>query len=106
MAAVNWTGVSRRLNLSAPSVTPLANDGTVVVDSGIRHGADIAAAVALGADLCAIGRPYLYGLAAAGERGVGRVLDLLCDQLRRTMQLAGVRSLSELRRNGAELLAR
>ena len=104
----------RQLDRSIPTaelVRPvrdaIGEEGTVVVDSGnIRHGADIAAAVALGADLCAIGRPYLYGLAAAGERGVGRVLDLLCDQLRRTMQLAGVRSLSDLRRNGAQLLGR
>jgi L-lactate dehydrogenase (cytochrome) len=103
----------RQLDRSVPTaelVRPvrdaMGEEGTVVVDSGIRHGADIAAAVALGADLCAIGRPYLYGLAAAGERGVGRVLDLLCDQLRRTMQLAGVCSLSELRRHGAELLGR
>ncbi len=101
----------RQLDRSLPTaemVRPLRDaigeDGTIVVDSGIRHGADIAAALALGADLCAIGRPYLYGLAAAGERGVGRVLDLLSDQLRRTMQLAGVSSLSELRRDGAELL--
>ncbi len=103
----------RQLDRSLPTVElvrplreAIGEEGTIVVDSGIRHGADIAAALALGADLCAIGRPYLYGLAAAGERGVGRVLDLLSDQLRRTMQLAGVSSLSELRRDGAELLGR
>ena len=103
----------RQLDRSLPTaelVRPvrdaLGDDAAIVVDSGIRHGADVAVAVALGADLCAVGRPYLYGLAAAGERGVGRVLDLFIDQLQRTMQLAGVASIGELRTRGAELLSR
>jgi L-lactate dehydrogenase (cytochrome) len=103
----------RQLDRSLPTaelVRPvrdaLGDDAAIVVDSGIRHGADVAVAVALGADLCAVGRPYLYGLAAAGERGVGRVLDLFIEQLQRTMQLAGVASIGELRTRGAELLSR
>lgn len=84
----------------------VSKDTTVVVDSGIRHGADIATALALGADLCMVGRPYLYGLAAAGERGVLRVIDLLTEQLRVTMQLLGVTTISELRECAAELLVR
>ncbi len=103
----------RQLDRSLPSAdllrpvrSAIGEDGAIVVDSGIRHGADIAVAVALGADLCAIGRPYVYGLGAGGERGVEKVLDLLIDQLRRTMQLAGTRSLGELRRDGPELLKR
>jgi len=78
----------------------------VLVDSGVRHGADIATAVALGADAVAIGRAYLYGLMAAGEPGVDKALDLLAEQFRRTMQLLGVTSVAELRKHGPELLSR
>lgn len=76
----------------------------VLVDSGIRHGADVAVAIARGADLCMVGRGYLYGLAAAGQLGVERAIDLLVEQLRRTMQLLGVVTIAELRRGGDELV--
>ncbi len=78
----------------------------VLVDSGIRHGADLAVAVALGADAGLIGRAYLYGLMAGGGPGVDRVLELLGSQFRRTLQLLGVTSVAELRKHGPELLAR
>ena len=77
-----------------------------MVDSGIRHGSDIAVSIARGADMCAVGRPYLYGLAVGGERGVRRAIDLLTEQLRRTMQLLGVNSIAELRSNADDLLTR
>ena len=77
---------------------------SVLVDSGIRHGSDIAVALALGADGCAIGRAYLYGLMAGGEAGIDKGLDILTEQFRRTMQLLGVRSVAELRAAGPELL--
>jgi L-lactate dehydrogenase (cytochrome) len=76
----------------------------VLVDSGIRHGSDIAVALALGADACAIGRAYLYGLMAGGEAGVDKALVILAGQFRRTMQLLGVPSVAELRSAGRELL--
>jgi L-lactate dehydrogenase (cytochrome) len=50
---------------------------TIIVDSGIRHGTDLAVALALGADAGPIGRAYLYGLMAAGEKGVDRALDVV-----------------------------
>jgi L-lactate dehydrogenase (cytochrome) len=81
-------------------------DVCVLVDSGIRHGSDIAVALALGADACAIGRAYLYGLMAGGEPGVNKALDILADQFKRTMQLLGVPSVAELRTQGRELLTR
>lgn len=77
---------------------------TILVDSGIRHGADIAVALARGADAAFIGRPYLYGLAAAGQSGVAHVIDILRTQLTRTLQLAGVTTVDELRAHGQELL--
>jgi L-lactate dehydrogenase (cytochrome) len=76
----------------------------IVLDSGIRHGADIAVGLCQGADLCMIGRAYLYGLAAAGESGVRHAIDLLTRQLRRTMQLLGVTTVAELRDHRDELI--
>jgi L-lactate dehydrogenase (cytochrome) len=68
----------------------------VLVDGGVRSGADIVAAVGLGAKAALVGRAYLYGLMAGGERGVDRALAILREDVERTMQLLGVRSLSEL----------
>jgi L-lactate dehydrogenase (cytochrome) len=76
----------------------------IIVDGGIRRGSDIVKALALGADACAIGRPYLYGLAAAGEVGVSHVLRLLTDEMTRTLMLLGVSSIKELRDNGRALI--
>ncbi|MEZ5078279.1 MAG: alpha-hydroxy acid oxidase [Solirubrobacterales bacterium] len=62
----------------------------VLLDSGVRRGSDILKARALGARACLIGRPWLYGLAAAGERGVGTALELLRTELDRSLALVGV----------------
>lgn len=68
----------------------------ILVDTGVMSGADVVAAVALGARSVLIGRAYLYGLMAGGEAGVRRAVDILAAQLVRTMKLLGVRSLEEL----------
>lgn len=78
----------------------------VLVDSGVRHGADIAVALALGADAAMIGRAYLYGLMAGGEPGVDLALDLIEAQFRRTMHLLGMRCVAELHAAGRDLLLR
>ena len=78
----------------------------VFVDSGVRHGTDLAIALALGADGCLIGRPYLYGLGAAGEAGCAAAIRMLGDELRRAMRLLGVVSVGELRERCAELVRR
>jgi len=78
----------------------------LLVDSGVRNGADLAIALALGADAVAIGRAYLYGLMAGGEAGVDHVLSILTREFRMTMQLLGVTSVADLRKRGAELIAR
>jgi L-lactate dehydrogenase (cytochrome) len=93
------------LDLLRPAREAAGDRLALVLDSGIRHGADIAAALALGADLCMIGRPYLYGAAVGGREGVERAVDLLVAQLRRTVQLLGVTDLTELRKYGPELVA-
>lgn len=68
----------------------------VLIDGGVRSGADLAAARALGASAALVGRAYLYGLMAAGEPGVDRVLELLRGDYVRTLQLLGARSTGEL----------
>src|SRR5207302_1952211 len=74
------------------------NGGAEVwLDTGILSGGDIVAAIARGADACLIGRAYLYGLMAGGERGVQRCVDILRAEIIRTMQLLGVRRLADLR---------
>jgi len=75
----------------------------VYVDGGIRSGGDIVAALCLGADAVLVGRPYLYGLMVGGERGVARVAEILHTEMRKTMQLLGVTSVSDL---GPELVCR
>lgn len=68
----------------------------VFVDGGVRSGADIAAAIALGASGVLVGRAYLYGLMAGGERGVDRALSILRTELTRTLRLLGVADVAEL----------
>ncbi len=71
-------------------------DPTVLLDSGIRSGADVFKALALGADAILLGRPYFYGLAVAGQRGVEEVVRNVIAELDLTMALTGVRSLADL----------
>lgn len=75
----------------------------VLMDGGVRTGADVARAVALGARAVLVGRAHLYGLAVAGSAGVGRVLDLLLEELERTMRLLGAADLAQLRTIPIEL---
>ena len=83
-----------------PEVADAAGeDLTVLLDSGIRRGADIAKALALGADAVMVGRAVLYGLAAGGQEGAQAALRILTDELRRTMRLLGCRSLAEITRD-------
>ncbi len=67
----------------------------VLLDGGVRRGSDIVKALALGAQGVMLGRATLYGAAAAGEAGASRAIAILKDELIRTMQLTGVRSISE-----------
>lgn len=76
----------------------------IYVDSGIRRGTDVVKALALGADACSIGRPYLYGLVAAGSAGVSRVIEIFAEELRRTMTLVGVSTVAELQARGTEVV--
>jgi L-lactate dehydrogenase (cytochrome) len=79
-------------------VDEVGGDAEVFLDSGIRRGVDVAAALVLGADGCLVGRAPLYGLAAGGEAGVDRALELLRADLRRTLILLGAAGVDELDR--------
>lgn len=68
----------------------------LIMDGGVRRGVHILKALALGADACTMGRAYLYGLAAGGQRGVEHAIGLLRTELERSMALLGVRTLAEL----------
>ncbi|MET4783220.1 alpha-hydroxy acid oxidase [Glaciihabitans sp. UYNi722] len=74
----------------------VGSDLEVHLDTGIMSGADIVAAIALGADFTLVGRAYLYGLMAGGREGVDRMIEILGEQITRTMRLLGVTSLAEL----------
>jgi isopentenyl diphosphate isomerase/L-lactate dehydrogenase-like FMN-dependent dehydrogenase len=83
----------------------MKGDLEVHLDTGIMHGGDIVAAIALGAQFTYIGRAYLYGLMAGGQEGVERALTILRDQMSRTMKLLGVKALAELEPKHVKLLA-
>jgi L-lactate dehydrogenase (cytochrome) len=74
-------------------------DATVLLDSGVMHGQDIVAALALGADAVMAGRAYLYGLMAGGERGVERAVEILRAEYQRGLQLLGLDATSAIRRH-------
>ena len=77
-------------------VREVGSDATVMIDTGIMNGADIIASVALGAKFTIIGRAYLYGLMAGGRAGVDRAIEILSEEVVRTMKLLGVSNVEEL----------
>lgn len=88
-----------------PAVRDRVGDGIeLYVDSGVRRGTDIALALALGANGVLIGRPYLYGLGAAGQAGVSAAIAMLERELARAMQLLGVTDVDSLRTQGQALV--
>jgi L-lactate dehydrogenase (cytochrome) len=70
----------------------------ILLDGGLRRGSDVVKAIALGARAGLVGRPFLYGLAAAGQAGVERALEILRDEIDRTLALIGRPTLAELDR--------
>jgi 4-hydroxymandelate oxidase len=77
-------------------VEAVAGKIPVMLDSGIRRGTDVLMALALGAKAVFVGRPYIYGLALGGAKGVERVISILRDELERAMALTGKRSIAEI----------
>jgi L-lactate dehydrogenase (cytochrome) len=80
-----------------PSISEaVAGRTEIICDGGVRRGSDIVKALALGANAVMAGRPYLYGLGAAGEPGVDQVLANFGSEMKRTMALIGCASVDEL----------
>ena len=79
-------------------------DVEVILDGGVRRGLDIVKALARGADSVAIGRAYLFGLAAGGERGVDKALSLLSRDVYLAMGLLGCKTVAELKERAPEIL--
>ncbi|GAA1986667.1 alpha-hydroxy acid oxidase [Amycolatopsis minnesotensis] len=91
------------LELLPAALDAVNGEAEVWLDTGILSGGDIVAAIARGADAVLIGRAFLYGLMAGGERGVQRTVDILRTEMIRTMQLLGVRTIGDLRPSHAVL---
>jgi L-lactate dehydrogenase (cytochrome) len=92
------------LELVESTVQALGDRAEVLIDTGITHGADILAAVALGARAALVGRAYLYGLMAGGRLGVEKAVAILAAEIVRTLQLIGVNSVDELRPSHVRIL--
>lgn len=91
------------LELLPRIVDAVGHDCEVLIDTGVRTGADLLAARALGASAAMVGRPYLYGLMAAGEQGVDRMIEIFGAEYARTMRLLGVMSSDEIGAQHASL---
>ena len=92
-------GAPAPIELVEPVAQALQGAAAIICDGGVRRGSDIVKAIALGADACSIGRPYLYGLGAAGEAGVDHVLAFFQAGVARTMALTGRTTISDIGRN-------
>ena len=81
-----------------PIVDEVGGECEIICDGGIRRGTHVLKALARGATACSMGRPYLFGLAAAGQAGVAKVLRLLRAEIKRDMALLGCRNIGEINR--------
>ena len=86
------------LDLVEPVAQSVQGMAAIICDGGVRRGSDVVKAIALGADACSIGRAYLYGAAAGGERGVDHVLRIFREGFERTMALCGRTAVSSIDR--------
>jgi L-lactate dehydrogenase (cytochrome) len=84
--------------LVEPVAQAVQGQAEIICDGGVRRGSDIVKAIALGATACSIGRPYLYAMGAAGERGVDQLLQFFRDGIARTMALSGRTTIAEIDR--------
>jgi L-lactate dehydrogenase (cytochrome) len=89
-------GVSSSLRALPEVVAAIGDQAEVLMDGGVRRGSDIVKAISLGARAVLVGRAYAYGLAAAGQAGVARALEILRDDVERTLRLLGCPSTSLL----------
>ncbi|TQM11929.1 alpha-hydroxy acid oxidase [Pseudonocardia kunmingensis] len=95
----NLDGVPATVDALPEVVEAAAGRAEVLLDGGVRRGTDVVRALALGAKAVLVGRPYMFGLAAGGEPGVDRTLELLHNEIIRAMSLVGARSVKEIDRS-------
>jgi len=98
-------GVPASLRVLPEVVTAVGGQAEVLMDGGIRRGSDIVKAICLGARAVLVGRAYAYGLAAAGEAGVTRALDILRTDMERILKLLGCAAISQLDRSFVDTTA-
>jgi L-lactate dehydrogenase (cytochrome) len=96
-------GVAPTIRVLPEVVAAVGGQTEILLDGGIRRGSDVVKAICLGARAVLIGRAYAYGLGAAGEAGVTRAIDILRDDVVRTMTLLGCGSVSVLGRSFVEI---
>jgi len=84
-------------------VDAVGNRMTIIADTGVRRGSDVLKGLALGADAVAVGRAMLYGVAAAGEAGAARALEIFEAEIRRTMAVMGLVDISSIGRDHIRL---
>jgi isopentenyl diphosphate isomerase/L-lactate dehydrogenase-like FMN-dependent dehydrogenase len=92
-------GVPATIDVLPEVVEAVDGRAEVFLDGGVRRGTDVVKALALGARACLIGRPYLFGLAAGGEAGVTRVLEILRAEIEQTMALVGCATVEDVDRS-------
>jgi len=97
--------VSASLRALAEVASAVNNRGEVLMDGGVRRGSDVVKAICLGARAVLCGRAYAYGLAAAGQEGVARALEILRADVERTLRLLGCPSVSALNPSYVEVPA-
>jgi L-lactate dehydrogenase (cytochrome) len=95
-------GVAPTLRVLPEVVAAVGGQCEVLLDGGIRRGSDVVKALCLGARAVLVGRPYAYGLGAAGGAGVTRAIEILRADIIRTMQLLGCATLADLDRSFVE----
>jgi L-lactate dehydrogenase (cytochrome) len=89
-------GTSSSIAMLPRIAEAVGNDTEILFDGGIRTGADIVRAIALGARACLIGRSYVWGLGAGGRAGVAKAIDILKNELSVTMALTGVGKIADI----------
>lgn len=92
----NLDGIISPIEVLAEIVEAVGNRATVFMDSGVRRGSDVVKALALGADAVMVGRSTLYGVAAGGEAGATRALDIFREEISRNMALLGCCTIADI----------
>lgn len=90
-------GAPATIDVLPEEANTVAHRVPIIFDSGVRRGSDVFKALALGADLVGIGRPYLYGLALGGAKGVQSVIEQYNKELKIDMQLAGCKTIDDVK---------